>query len=427
MMEEILKFFVLFFVVVEPITLVPLFAAMTEGADEAFRRRMALKAVCVAGFVLLLFAVGGASFLKVMGISIDAFRIAGGIMLFLIALEMVFARESGTRTTPDELEEGKKRVDVSVFPLAFPFIAGPGALAIVLLTFGASRGDFTLSAGLFGAVIVVLLITYLLMRLTPIVMRVMGVTGGNVVNRLSGVVLAALAVQFIITGVTNAFPERGRPSHGSLLQLRASRLLEVEDAMPEALPAALETRRAALGPVDAASGRRRIREIGRGVQHLEHPGGVRLPVGRELEAAAGLEAARDERRERRLDDPALVVALLRPGIREIEQDFVERGRAELVREHLDGVVRDDADVRKPARLDLEQAMADARRVHFRADEIPLGRARRELDERVAVAEADLEHPGRGTPERTVEVDRSRARTGCRSAAAVRRARASAPP
>jgi multiple antibiotic resistance protein len=205
MADELLKFFVLFFVVVEPITLVPLFAAMTEGADDEFRRRMALKAVVVAGLVLLLFAVGGAWFLKVMGISIDAFRIAGGIMLFLIALEMVFARESGTRQTVEEKQESRKRADISVFPLAFPFIAGPGALAIVLLTFGASRGDLELSAGLFGVVVLVLAITYLLMRLTPIVMRVMGVTGGNVVNRLSGVVLAALAVQFIITGVTNAF------------------------------------------------------------------------------------------------------------------------------------------------------------------------------------------------------------------------------
>jgi len=205
MIDELVKFFVLFFVVVEPITLVPLFAAMTEGADEAFRRKMALKAVIVAGCVLLLFAVGGAWFLRMMGISMAAFRIAGGIMLFLIALEMVFARESGTRSTPGELEEGKKRVDVSVFPLAFPFIAGPGALAIVLLTFGASRDDLALSVGLFGVVITVLVITYLLMRITPLVMRVMGVTGGNVVNRLSGVVLAALAVQFIITGVTDAF------------------------------------------------------------------------------------------------------------------------------------------------------------------------------------------------------------------------------
>ena len=205
MIDELLKFFVLFFVVVEPVSLVPLFAAMTEGADETFRRRMALKAVLIAGAVVLLFAVGGAAFLRVMGISIDAFRIAGGVMLFLIALEMVFARESGTRTTSEELDENLKRTDIAVFPLAFPFIAGPGSLAIVLLTFGASREDLVLSAGLLGVVAVVLAITYVLMRLTPVVMRAMGLTGANVVNRLSGVVLAALAVQFIIDGVSAAF------------------------------------------------------------------------------------------------------------------------------------------------------------------------------------------------------------------------------
>jgi multiple antibiotic resistance protein len=206
MADELLKFFVLFFVIVEPISLVPLFAALTEGADESFRRRMALRAVLVAGAVLALCAVGGAWFLQTMGISIAAFRIAGGIMLFLIALEMVFARESGTRTTSEEKDESRKRADISVFPLAFPFIAGPGALAIVLLTFGASRGDAPLSFGLFGVVTLVLGLTYALMRLTPLVMKVMGVTGANVVNRLSGVVLAALAVQFIIDGATAAFP-----------------------------------------------------------------------------------------------------------------------------------------------------------------------------------------------------------------------------
>jgi multiple antibiotic resistance protein len=206
MIEELLKFFVLFFVIVEPISLVPLFAAMTEGADESFRRRMALRAVLIAGTVFALFATGGAWFLQTMGISLAAFRIAGGIMLFLIALEMVFARESGTRTTSEEKDESRKRADISVFPLAFPFIAGPGALAIVLLTFSASRSDVPLSFGLFGVVVLVLGITYALMRLTPLVMKVMGVTGANVVNRLSGVVLAALAVQFIIDGTTAAFP-----------------------------------------------------------------------------------------------------------------------------------------------------------------------------------------------------------------------------
>ncbi|MGH8249592.1 MAG: MarC family protein [Steroidobacteraceae bacterium] len=205
MLDELLKFLVLFFVIVEPVSLVPLFAGLTQGADVGYRSRMAFKAVLIAGIVLLLFAVGGAWFLGMMGISIDAFRIAGGIMLFLISLEMVFARESGTRTTTQELDESKKRADISVFPLAFPFIAGPGSLAIVLLTFGAAKDDLLLSAGLFGVVLLVLAITYLLMRLTPIVMRGMGVTGANVVNRLSGVVLAALAVQFIVDGATAIF------------------------------------------------------------------------------------------------------------------------------------------------------------------------------------------------------------------------------
>lgn len=205
MIEQLLKFFVVFLVVVEPLSIVPVYASLTAGASDAYRRRMAVKAIAVAAGIVIVFALGGAAFLGVMGISIEAFRIFGGLLLFLIALEMVFARESGTRTTPDEKDEGRKRKDVSVFPLAFPFIAGPGALAIVLLTFGAAREDFALSAGLFGAVVAVLLVTYVLMLLTPLVMRVMGVTGGNVINRLSGVVLAALAVQFIITGVTNTF------------------------------------------------------------------------------------------------------------------------------------------------------------------------------------------------------------------------------
>ena len=205
MLEQALKFFIVFFVVVEPISLIPVFSGLTEGASNSYKHKMALKSVLVASGILLLFALAGAGFLSAMGISINSFRIFGGLLLFLIALEMVFARESGTRATPEEKDEGRKRKDVSVFPLAFPFIAGPGALAIVLLTFGASRGDLWLSVGLFAVVMAVLALTYLFMRLTPIVMRVMGVTGGNVVNRLSGVVLAALAVQFIITGITNVF------------------------------------------------------------------------------------------------------------------------------------------------------------------------------------------------------------------------------
>ena len=204
-MDELLKFFVLLFVVVEPVTLVPVFAGLTEGASEAYKRKMSFKAVTVSGIVLALFALGGAWFIHTMGISIDAFRIAGGVMLFLIALEMVFARESGTKITSEEKTEVQQRADISVFPLAFPFIAGPGALATVLLTFGTLKPDLVMTIGLLAVIVLILAITLAMMLLTPLVNRVMGVTGAHVVSRLAGVVLAALAVQFMIDGLKGAF------------------------------------------------------------------------------------------------------------------------------------------------------------------------------------------------------------------------------
>jgi multiple antibiotic resistance protein len=204
-MDELLKFFVLLFVVVEPVTLVPVFATLTDGASERYRRKMSLKAVAVSGIVLALFALAGAWFIRMMGISIDAFRIAGGVMLFLIALEMVFARESGTKTSSEEKDEVQQRADISVFPLAFPFIAGPGALATVLLTFGTLKPDWMMTLGLLAVIALVLLITLVLLLLTPLVNRVMGVTGAHVVSRLAGVVLAALAVQFMVDGLKGAF------------------------------------------------------------------------------------------------------------------------------------------------------------------------------------------------------------------------------
>ncbi len=205
MLESLVKFFVLLFVVVEPITLVPMFASMTEGASDRYRRKMAIKAVLVSGAVLSLFALAGSWFINIMGISIHAFRIAGGVMLFLIALEMVFARESGTKTTSEEKSELQQRADISVFPLAFPFIAGPGALATVLLTFGTLKPGAALTFGLLAVIALVLLITLALLWLTPLVNRAMGVTGAHVVSRLAGVVLAALAVQFMIDGLSGAF------------------------------------------------------------------------------------------------------------------------------------------------------------------------------------------------------------------------------
>jgi len=128
-------------------------------------------------------------------------------LLFLIALEMVFARESGTRTSSDEKVESRKRADISVFPLAFPFMAGPGALTTLLLWFGPipvthHPVQFAL---MFGCAIVVLACCWIAMRVAAPLMRIIGVTGTNVANRLFGVVLGALAVQFVVDGVRASF------------------------------------------------------------------------------------------------------------------------------------------------------------------------------------------------------------------------------
>lgn len=202
-MAQLLKFFVVMFVVVDPPSLVPLFATMTEGGSPGYRRRMALKSSAVALAILVVFALGGSAFIGIMGISIAAFRIGGGVMLFLIALDMVFAREE--KTTPEEKAETRRRADISVFPLAFPLIAGPGTLATVLLTFGSSAPAPLLQAGLIAVMAVVVAIALVFMLATPFVMRVLGVTGANVLARLAGVVLAALGVQFVIDGLKGAF------------------------------------------------------------------------------------------------------------------------------------------------------------------------------------------------------------------------------
>jgi multiple antibiotic resistance protein len=207
LLEPALKFFIVFFVVVEPISLIPVFSGLTEGASDSYKHKMALKSVLVASLILLIFALVGAGFLSAMGISINSFRIFGGLLLFLIALEMVFARESGTRTSSDEKVESKKRADISVFPLAFPFMAGPGALTTMLLWFGPipvteAPVQFTL---MFACALLVLFCCLVAMRVAGPLMRIIGVTGTNVANRLFGVVLGALAVQFIVDGIRQSF------------------------------------------------------------------------------------------------------------------------------------------------------------------------------------------------------------------------------
>jgi multiple antibiotic resistance protein len=205
MFQQLARFFVVFLVVVEPVSLLPLFVGLTEGIEEVQRRQMALRAVVISAVILTVFAIVGGPFLKIMSINIESFRIFGGLLLFLIALEMVFARSPGTRTSSKEQKESEEREDISVFPLAFPFIAGPGALATILLAFGSAAGNPELFTGLLVIVFVVLLITLAVLYLATPAMRVLGVTGTNVISRMFGVLLGALAVQYVIDGLRGSF------------------------------------------------------------------------------------------------------------------------------------------------------------------------------------------------------------------------------
>jgi multiple antibiotic resistance protein len=197
---------VMFLVVLNPIGLAPVFATLTARHEPARRKQMACKAVALAGAILLIFALGGNLILRALGVGLPALRVAGGALLFLLAVEMVFARQSGVRSTTDrERREAEEKEDISVFPLAFPLIAGPGAITTVTLLSFELRGQ----PGMFAvalAIMAVMLFATLASLLTagPIV-RVMGVTGANVIGRLLGLLLASLAAQYVIDGVREAF------------------------------------------------------------------------------------------------------------------------------------------------------------------------------------------------------------------------------
>lgn len=195
--------FLLLFVTLDPIGVTPMFAALSAHLSEPARQRTATRAVLLAAAILLVFGLGGAHLLAALGIGLPAFRIAGGSLLFLLAIDMVFARHSGLRsTTRGEYHEAEHRQDISVFPLAFPLLAGPGALTTILLLTTGQRGEPVLLGVVLGALAVVLLLTWAVLRLAGPLLRVLGETGANVIGRLLGLLLAALAVQFMIDGVT---------------------------------------------------------------------------------------------------------------------------------------------------------------------------------------------------------------------------------
>lgn len=193
--------FATLFVIIDPIGLMPLFAALTQGVSKQRRRSIALRAVGTSAVLLTLFGIFGETVLGFIGISMDAFRIAGGALLFLTALDMLFERRSKRRG--DQAAEAASDDDFddpSIFPLATPLIAGPGSIATMILLVGHSEGTIGL-IGILLTMLAVLLCALTLFFAASAFERVLGPTGINVVTRLLGMLLGALAIQFILDGI----------------------------------------------------------------------------------------------------------------------------------------------------------------------------------------------------------------------------------
>ena len=204
-LDTALLAFTTLFATIGPVDVAGLFAALTTKASASQRRIFALKGTLIAGGILLVFATFGNAVLLNLGIGLPALRTAGGILLLLIAIDMVFARSSGgSSTTEDETEEAGHKDDISVFPLATPLIAGPGTMGAVILLMAQADGDWHQEIAVIAAIIAVLVITLALLLMAGRIHKLLGVTGLNVITRVVGVLLAALAVQFIFDGIASS-------------------------------------------------------------------------------------------------------------------------------------------------------------------------------------------------------------------------------
>jgi len=214
MSNEVLSFsllaFTSIFFIVDPIAIVPVFLAVTDGQTPEERRRTAFRASMVALGVLLAFALLGMLIFKAFGITIGAFRVAGGILLMRVALDMLHGQSSRTRSTAEDREDASHRDDVAITPLAVPQLAGPGSIATVTLL--ANPGEFSWRiVPVVLSILVTCLLSWLLMRGAETFQRWLGSTGNRILMKLMGLLLAAVAVEFIAQGIRELLPTLAMP------------------------------------------------------------------------------------------------------------------------------------------------------------------------------------------------------------------------
>ena len=212
MIQEWLSFSLLslsaIFFVVDPMGAIPVFIAMTRNDPAEKRRDMARRAAIAAFFVLTTFAVAGTLIFKVFGVTLGAFKVAGGVLLLLTSIEMLRAQQQRTRVTPEEAQEGLEKEDVAIFPLAIPLLAGPGSIATVTALMGRA-GRKLFAVPVIASIALTCIASYLMLVAADRISRFLGVTGLNVMNRVIGLIIGALAVQFMFDGVRDTFPGLG--------------------------------------------------------------------------------------------------------------------------------------------------------------------------------------------------------------------------
>ena len=205
MLDLFVSAFITFFVVIDPPGCAPIYASLTHGANAAQRRSMAIRATGVATIILLIFALFGENLLAALHIELNSFRIAGGIMLFLIALDMVFEKRTQRREErAQKIIETPEIEDVSIFPMAMPMIAGPGSIASVMLLMSQNEGLENATV-IISALAAVLLLTLIALLAAGPLMRILGAQVEAVITRLLGVLLGALAAQFVVDGLRASF------------------------------------------------------------------------------------------------------------------------------------------------------------------------------------------------------------------------------